>query len=148
MASVLPVQQLMKRSVLIVDDDESTRFVLSRALEGMGWEVIATDDGADVPALIASHCFDLLLLDLYMPGMNGFEVLRQIRHERVAVPAGRTLPNVPVLVVSGEAYAASLRNAKALGADGYLVKPVDLGTLERTVEELVQQGSTSAPGCQ
>ncbi len=143
---MLRLRHVMKRSALIVDDDESTRFVLSRALEGMGWQVVVADDGADVPTLVARHCFDLLLLDLYMPGMNGFEVLRQIRGREGVMPAGCTLPSVPVLVVSGEAYAASLRNAKALGADAYLVKPVDLGILERTVEALLQPQAPPASG--
>ena len=134
----------MKRSVLIIDDDESTRFVLSRTLEGMGWRVVVAEDGADVPSLTASQRFDLLLLDLYMPGMNGFEVLRQIRRGPTVVAAGRTPPSVRVLIVSGEAYAASVQNAKMLGADGYLMKPVDVDVLERTVRAVVRQPRTPA----
>ncbi len=126
------------KNILIVDDDESTRFVLSRALEDIGYRVVAADDGAEVPGLLASQRFDLLVLDLYMPGMNGFEVLRQIRRRPARVPPPATTGAVRVLVVSGESYAASVANAKALGADGYLTKPIDVEAFQISVRTLLQ----------
>lgn len=133
------------KNVLIVDDDESTRFVLSRALEDIGYRVVAADDGAEVSGLVASQRFDLLVLDLYMPGMNGFEVLRQIRRRPASVPATATNSAVRVLVVSGECYAASVANAKALGADGYLIKPIDVEAFQISVRTLLEHPSGS-PG--
>ncbi len=126
------------KTVLVVDDDDSTRFVLSRALEGLGIAVIRADDGADVAELVAANHFDLLVVDLYMPGMNGFEVLRRLRQPDPGfLPAPRTSPQVPVLVISGESHPASIANAKARGADAYLVKPLDIDTFENTVRELL-----------
>lgn len=128
----------MKKSTLIVDDDASTRFVLARALEALGHRLTVAEDGADVPELVATHYFDLLVVDLYMPGMNGFEILRRIRRPDPGfLPAPRTPPSVPVLVVSGEGHPASIANALALGADEYLVKPVDLDLFERVVTQLL-----------
>lgn len=126
------------KTVLVVDDDDSTRFVLSRALENLGIDVIRAEDGADVADLIAAHHFDLLVVDLYMPGMNGFEVLRHLRQPDPGfLPAPRTPPTVPVLVISGEGHPASIANAKARGADKYLVKPVDIDEFESTVRQLL-----------
>jgi len=125
-------------TVLIADDDDSTRWVLTQALESLGMEVVRTDDGADVAELAAATHFDLLILDLYMPGMNGFEVLRRIRQPDPGfLPAPRTPSTVPVVVVSGESSPASIANAKARGADAYLVKPLDIDTLEATIRQLL-----------
>jgi CheY-like chemotaxis protein len=133
----LPNQIAMKRAGLIVDDDESTRFVLARALEGLGFRVVVADDGADVPDLLVADRFDLLVVDLYMPGMNGFELLRRIRRPDPGfLPAPRTPSGVRVLVVSGEGHPASISNAKGLGADDYLVKPVDIDRFEQAVRRM------------
>ena len=127
-----------KKTVVVADDDESTRFVLARALEALGCEVLQADDGALVPDLLAAHAVDLLVVDLYMPGLNGFGVLRRIRQPDPGfLPAPRTPPTVPVVVVSGEANPASIANAKARGADAYLVKPVDIDVFEATVRQLM-----------
>jgi CheY-like chemotaxis protein len=133
----------MKRIGLVVDDDQSTRFVLSRALAELGFKVVSAEDGSEVPGLIAAQHFDLLVMDLYMPGMNGFELLRQLRRPHSGfLPAPQTSPAVRVLVVSGESHPASIANAKALGADEYLVKPVDLELFDRTVRRLLSRERT------
>lgn len=125
-------------SALLVDDDASIRFVLGRALEGLGIRVTAVDDGAEVMPLICGHHFDLLVIDLYMPGMNGFEVLRQVRRMLPGLlPAPRTSRDVPVLVVSGEIEVESVDNARQLGATAQLPKPVDIDAFEAEVRRLV-----------
>jgi CheY-like chemotaxis protein len=124
--------------VLVADDDASTRFVLSRALDHLGCQVVVTEDGADVPELAAAQRFDLLVIDLYMPGLNGFGVLRRIRQPDPGfLPLPLTSSTVPVLVVSGEGHTASIANAKSLGANDYLVKPVDVDLFEETVRKLL-----------
>jgi two-component system OmpR family response regulator len=131
-------QGTANKTVLVVDDDDSTRFVLSRALEGLGLAVIRADDGAQVAELAAANRFDLLIVDLYMPGMNGFEVLRCIRQPDPGfLPAPRTPATVPVLVISGESHPASIANAKGRGANAYLVKPLDIEKFEATVRQLL-----------
>jgi CheY-like chemotaxis protein len=126
------------KTVLVVDDHDSTRFVLSRTLEGLGIAVMRAGDGAEVAELMAANRFDLLVVDLYMPGMNGFEVLRRVRQPDAGfLPAPRTAPTVPVLVISGESHPASIANAKARGANAYLVKPLDIDDFETTVRRLL-----------
>ncbi len=120
-----------KAHILVVDDDASTRFVLSRILEGLGYHVRVAEDGVEVPEMIAKERFDLLVIDLYMPGMNGFELLRQIRKPQAGLlPAPRTPSDVPIVVVSGECAPDSIANVKSLGADRHIPKPVDLHRFE------------------
>lgn len=131
----------MKRTAVVVDDDESTRFVLSRALAALGFTALLADDGSEVPDLIHQHAVDLIVIDLYMPGMNGFELLRRIRAADPGfLPRRRTASSVSVIVVSGEGAAASIANARALGADEYLVKPIDLDCFEQSVRRLTDRG--------
>ncbi|MBI3785620.1 MAG: response regulator [Deltaproteobacteria bacterium] len=123
---------------LVIDDDEGTRFVLTRALAELGFEVVAVDDGADAPQTVVDEAFDLLVADLYMPGMNGFELLRRVRQtDGRILPAPQTASTVPIIVVSGESQPASIANAKRLGADAYLVKPVDIHELAATARAVL-----------
>ena len=115
---------------LIVDDELSMRFVLRQALRGHGWEVDEVDDGSVVEERLERQRYDLLLLDLYMPGMNGFEVLRRIRQPHAGVlPLWKTQPTVGIVVVSGAAGKDGLTFAERLGADVCLTKPFDVSEL-------------------
>ena len=117
----------MMHRALIVDDDQSIRTVLRGALRDAGWTVQEVDDGAAVEEKLESERFDLLMLDLYMPGMNGFEVLRRIRQPHGGVRTWKTPPTVGIIVLSGAAGASGLNFAARLGADACLQKPFDLG---------------------
>ncbi len=126
------------RRVLLVDDDASMRFVLSRALQELGLVVEVLEDGSEVPEAVSSRRFDLIIADLYMAGMNGFEVLRRLRRpESIREQHGPTNSTVPILIVSGESDPASVANARARGADAYLTKPVDLDEFQVTVRRLL-----------
>ena len=104
--------------ILVVDDDEDNRQLLRRMLERQGYAVKLADSGPECLELMAHNRFDLVLLDVMMPGLSGFEVLSLI-HENPA------LRPVPVVVVSalGESSAA-IRSLK-MGAEDYLPKPFD-----------------------
>jgi len=114
-------------TALIVDDDQSIRFVLRQALQQGGWTVSEVDDGSMVEEQLEKRRYDLLLLDLYMPGMNGFEVLRRIRRPFAGVsPVWRTPPTVGIIVLSGAAGREGLDFATRLGADACLPKPFEV----------------------
>lgn len=117
----------MVRRALIVDDDRSIRFVLRQSLLAQGWEVEEVEDGSLVEERLESMRYDLLMLDLYMPGMNGYEVLRRIRQPHAGVlPVWKTRPDVRIVVLSGAANRDGLDFATRLGADACLAKPFEL----------------------
>jgi CheY-like chemotaxis protein len=122
-----PFPGTVRGRALIVDDDQSIRLVLRETLRADGWAVDEVDDGAAVEEQLERQRYDLLLLDLYMPGMNGYEVLRRIRLTRGAVlPEWKTPATVGIVVLSGAAGEAGLSFAARLGADACLSKPFEL----------------------
>jgi CheY-like chemotaxis protein len=117
----------LQNKALIVDDDRSVRFVLRQALQDGGWAVREVDDGSVVEEELEKQRYDLVLLDLYMPGMNGFEVLRLIRQPHAGVrPLWKTPPTVGIIVLSGAAAEDGLSFAARLGANACLTKPFDV----------------------
>jgi DNA-binding response OmpR family regulator len=107
--------------ILIVDDNEMNRDVLSRRLERQGYIVVMAEDGlfamdALRQAVSAGASFDLLLLDIMMPRMNGYEVLE-------AMKADAAMRHIPVIVISAMDDLESVVKCIELGADDYLFKP-------------------------
>lgn len=122
-----------------MDDDRSVRFVLRQAVGGLGWQVEEADDGALVEDRLEAVRYDLLLLDLYMPGMNGYEVLRRIRQPHAGVlPVWRTPHTVGIVVLSGAADRDGLDFAAKLGADAVLRKPFEIDELLAAVQSIAR----------
>jgi CheY-like chemotaxis protein len=115
-------------AVLVVDDDADIREILSMILELHRLRVIQAPNGEEALARVRSMPIALVLLDLMMPGMNGDEVIREMRQD----PA---LARLPVIVVSGDR--AALQTAGELGANGCLLKPVELKELLREVGRFI-----------
>ena len=126
-------------TVLIVDDDATfVRFVM-RTLGRSGYTVLSAADGCEVPDMLANHQVDLLLLDLQMPGMNGWEVIRQLRKQ----PPGRvqkTISPPKVVVVSGRHEDETAEFVRRLGADAYLTKPCWGEQILATVRQVLERG--------
>jgi CheY-like chemotaxis protein len=133
----------MTRRALVIDDDQSIRFVLRNALAEIGWHVTEIDDGSEAENQLTARRYQLVVLDLYMPGMNGFEVLRRLRrHGGGVTPTWKTRPDVPVMVVSGQAEEESLAFAERIGADACLTKPFDIADVQRIARELEEKPRT------
>jgi len=105
-------------SILVVDDSEYNRDALSRRLNQKGFLVETASDGALALECAANRAFDLILLDVEMPGMNGLEVLSRIRESR-------SQTELPVIMVTARAQSADVIEALGLGANDYITKPVD-----------------------
>jgi len=107
-----------KGRVLVVDDDEGNRTILLRRLSRLGHEVTLAGDGQEALARLRRGPFDLLLLDIQMPGMNGYQVLETMKTD----PA---LAQVPVIVLSASDDTARVVRCIEMGAEDYLSKPFD-----------------------
>ena len=114
--------------VLIADDDETTRIVLQRALTADGYLAIPVDDGGEIWPILERENVQAIVLDLNMPGVNGWEVLRRLRDDF----RYRSL-HVRVVVISGQTDGDSRRFALQLGAVEFLAKPVDLEEIRRVI---------------
>jgi signal transduction histidine kinase len=106
-------------SLLIVDDDEPGREGLARRLRRQGYEVCCAPGGPEALEVLAGRRFDLVLLDIMMPGMNGLEVLQSLRRTD-------SLTDLPVIMVTARVESAAVVEALELGANDYLTKPLDL----------------------
>jgi two-component system chemotaxis response regulator CheY len=111
--------------VLVVDDDEDIRDVIEIALAGEGYEVQAAPDGAVALSLVGESRPDLILLDMRMPVMDGWEFARAY-HE---MPG----PHAPIVVLTAAVNAGAY--SEQIGAAGFLAKPFDLDQLFRRVDE-------------
>lgn len=111
------------RRILVVDDEESIRLLMRRILESLpALEVTLADGCEEALQLAAGRTYDLILLDLLMPGVGGIEVLRRIRS---SPPNNAT----PVIIVSVMSDQATKIVCKSLGASLYVVKPIDRNAL-------------------
>jgi CheY-like chemotaxis protein len=121
-----------KKRVMIVEDYADTRLMMQFYLENLGYEVILAVDGYEAVETARDMLPDLILMDLMMPVMDGFEATRFIREY------GR-LHRVPILAVT--AYGDyHLDRAKASGIDDLLVKPIDFEKLERMLKKYLEAG--------
>ena len=124
--------------ILVLEDEAEVRAVWVEALEDVGYVVEGFELGAEALARVAERVPDLILLDMMMPGMDGYEFLARLRTN--AGSAG-----VPLLIVSavGESLSRSLeeRDARTLGVAGILAKPLDLATLVGHVQRIVGPAS-------
>jgi len=113
--------------VLIVDDDALTRRALDRSLSKLGHRVTQIASGEEALALLEREPYDLVLLDVVMPGLNGYEVLERIKqHPR--------LHEIPVVMISGLDDMDSVARCVELGAEDYLIKPAHSTLLRARVD--------------
>jgi CheY-like chemotaxis protein len=122
---------VLDRKILVVDDQQANVLLLEQMLRSGGYRAVsATTDPAKVARLHLVHRYDLILLDLQMPGRDGFQVLEDLRR----APSG--LP--PVLVVSAEPELRA--GALQAGAQDFIAKPFRMDELLRRVQDLLQAG--------
>jgi len=112
--------------LLVVDDIGDNRDLLKRRLGRLGYDVAEADDGVSALELIARQPFDLILLDIMMPGIDGMEVLRRIRLDHTA-------DALPVVMVTAKTTGEDVAAALELGANDYLTKPVDMAVAKARV---------------
>lgn len=125
--------------IVIADNDDATRMVLGHALERNGYSVETIADGQLLWPILQAPEVNLVILDLRMPGLNGWEVLRRLKDVRQHPDMAR--PELPVIVISGQSDPETMRFAVRLGAAAFMAKPIDLQDLGRTVREVLRTGA-------
>ena len=121
--------------ILVVEDDSVLRDGLTRSLRNAGYAVDTAQDGKIADDLLSVHTFDLLVLDLGLPGVDGLEVLRRLRRRGSAVP---------VLILTARDSVEDRVAGLDLGADDYMVKPFNLAELEARTRALVRRVQSAA----
>jgi CheY-like chemotaxis protein len=114
---------LAGKRVLVADDEFLIRWALTEALKKDGYEVRAVEDGEQALDAFERHDFDLIVTDLMMPRLDGWEVLRRIKESN---------PNVKVIIVTAHGASETETTARARGAYGYVEKPDILDKVVRT----------------
>ncbi len=122
----------LEHTVLIVDDNEDNRVVLQRRLERRGLHVVSAENGLQALECLRSNKFDLVLLDIMMPVMNGYQVLEQMNIDP-------KLRHVPVIVISGLDDMDSIVKCIELGAEDYLLKPFNRTLLNARINASLEK---------
>jgi len=116
--------------ILYADDEEQLRVHLGREFTAEGYFVVLAENGEKALALLKGGQFDLAILDIVMPRMNGIDVLKFIKRE---------FPSTKVLMLTGYTNLQHALESKRFGADEFMGKPFDLDELKQTVKRLLFQ---------
>ncbi|CBL47263.1 putative histidine kinase related protein [gamma proteobacterium HdN1] len=122
--------------VMVVDDSVTVRKVTSRLLERHGYEVITAKDGVDAITILQENQPDIMLLDIEMPRMDGFEVATLIRHDE-------RLKELPIIMITSRTGEKHRDRAFSIGVDRYMGKPYQETVLLETIQELLKQRVTA-----
>ena len=125
--------------ILLVEDNELNRDMLSRRLARKGYEVLLAEDGAKGVAAAAAERPDLVLMDMSLPVLDGWEATRRLK----ADPGTRA---IPVIALTAHAMSSDREKAKEAGCDDYDTKPVELERLLGKIERLLRAAPRQAAG--
>ena len=119
-----------KSHILVVDDEDALRTVLSGELSSSGYDITTASDGDEAISIIQNKKFDLILLDIKMPKVDGFEVLKFIK---------KHFPKLRVIMLTGFADLKNAIESKKHGAEDFVSKPYDLVDLLTTIERVLSE---------
>lgn len=114
--------------ILVVDDSSTVVFALQKLLEQDGYEVLTAGNGEQAIAMAEKHSPDLILMDVLMPGINGFQATRRIRKMH-------QLDSTPIIIISASEQKTEEFWLRRLGANDFLPKPITRGQLFPTIEK-------------
>lgn len=120
--------------VLLVEDNEMNRDMLSRRLQRKGFEVVMALDGAEGVAMAQSENPDLILMDMSLPVLSGWDATRSLKSD----PSTRA---IPVIALTAHAMESDRQKAKEAGCDDYDTKPINLPVLLKKIDDLLQPRS-------
>ena len=123
----------MKPTILVIEDDQTTADLVEMILSREGYRPLIARNGLKGLEIVRSQKVDLILLDLMLPGTDGFEVLDRLRADPLTA-------SLPVIIVSVKTQLTDKRAAAEVGADAYLSKPYDVSEMLALVDSLIGEG--------
>ena len=127
----------MSARILVVEDSHSIRRLIRAALESDGYEVVEREDGESGLAALQESPPDMVISDVYMPGMDGLSLVRSIR-------ALRAFRFLPILIITTESGDNMKQSGRAAGATGWIVKPFDGDQLRQVVARFLKTRGSAA----
>lgn len=126
------------KNILIAEDDPASRELLAEVLRNAGYSVVEASDGAEAVALLDRQRPDLIILDIQMPKLDGFQVLQHLR-QHLSLPLPR------VVAMTAHALVGNREHALELGFDEYLTKPIEITVLRQRIKELLENVADQPP---
>lgn len=120
-----------KITILIIDDSSVNNLLLENILDAEGYSVMVSFNAKEAFEMIETKKPDLILLDIMMPGMNGFTVLKELKSDPKT-------NYIPVVMVSAKSDSVDIDKALETGASDYIVKPINIKTILEKIEDLLQ----------
>ena len=120
----------MSRKILVADDNTASRELIREVLEMSGYDVVEAADGQDAVSRARANALDLVLVDIQMPRLDGYGVLRELR-------ADPRLSGLQVVALTAFAMQGDRERALDAGFDGYITKPVEIAALRQEIKRLL-----------
>ena len=128
---------LIKDKILVIEDEKSISYLLGTVLTANGYDVIKAYTGTEACEMLDAYCPDLILLDVNLMGMDGFQVVQTLRQRGV---------RTPIIIVSGRKEDYDTLYGLDIGADDYVTKPFNPVTLGAKVKALIRRSRNGLPG--
>ncbi len=123
----------VKKQILVVEDNQDLRELIIQMLVFEDYDILTAKDGEEALELISLHRFDLILLDIMLPGISGMEVLIKIRSAKDS-----QVKNLPVVMVTAKSLIDDIDAALLAGATSYLVKPFRAAALKTKIQNILE----------
>lgn len=121
-----------KQVIMAVEDNEDNRDLIVKVLSHRGYDVVGVSDGSEALARLSDVAPDLILMDINLPGMDGYEVTRRIRHNE-------TFAKVPIVALTAHAMHGDREKSLAAGCDAYVPKPINVHTFPDIIAGLLSR---------
>ena len=118
-------------TLLVVEDDETLRKALKRIFEASGYRVLAASDGSELSEVLYETYIDLIMLDVGLPWIDGFELAEMMKNHPDLNP-------VPIVFISGNSDQEAIKKGFFVGAHDYITKPFDIEKVKKTVDTLLE----------
>jgi len=123
------VSKLKSKKVLIVDDFPAMRHSIQVLMSAKGYDATEANNGLEALSVLEKESFDLIITDLVMPEMDGFDLCEKVK-------SNKNYKNIPVIILSTQKDVRFIMKALKLGADDYLVKPIESELLDKVIERV------------